>query len=402
MSNPLRIAVLLETGRSIDRQLLQGIGQYAHSHGTWTFHIVSESLDRLMLPPNLWNAAGVIARLNSRCLARTVTASRVPFISVDSAGNSWTRPLESGHSRVVVDLAGAVELAKEYLSSRGFRHQAFVDLANRDGSNSGSGCFDESARWFRHRFICDLANGSDTPIWLRERHQLTEWLQHLPKPLGILARDDECGLQVLEACRDAQIIVPNEVAVIGVGNDELTCAMANPPLTSVSLNAIECGYRAALSLDNLIRRSNQMASQLLVEPAGIVIRSSTDVEFSDDSVVSATRSAIRCRRLQDLSIDGLARAIGISRRTLELRFRKQTGRTLLEEIKDVRLAKAKMALTETELPIAEVALLSGYRSASYLADVFRKELGISPAKYRQRLTRGKAIASQTCEKCKDS
>lgn len=169
---------------------------------------------------------------------------------------------------------------------------------------------------------------------------------------------------------------------MGVGNDELLCAMADPPLSSVDLNAVNGGYRVAHALDQLMGRSNIVTEQLVVEPIGVVVRSSTDIDVVNDSDVVAARSAIHRQSLQDLSIIDIARNLGISRRTLEVKFRRHTGKTLLEEIQEVRLTRAKMILQETDLPISEVADLCGYRSASYLVQIFGREFGMTPAKYR--------------------
>jgi len=377
-----KIVLLLESGRSFDRELLKGIGQYSRLHGPWAFHIVSEKLDEVMPPATFWDGSGVIARLDSQRLARAVNSAKVPVVVVDSTGT-----LSAGHSSnriadVFVDLEGVVRLAIEHFSSLGLKQFAYVGMPNRGGADRKHRDINETAKRTQQPFIVYPPDGSCGSFSIHEGHSFAEWLEQLPKPIGIIACDDERGLQVLEACRRAQINVPHEVAVIGVGNDELLCAMADPPLTSVALNGVNGGYRAAHALDHLMRQSVHSPQQLIIEPNSVIVRSSTDTDVSHDAHVNAARSIIRRHFARDLSVDALAKSVGISRRMLEVKYRKHLGRTILEEIQQVRLASARMMLEETALPLAQIASLSGYHSVSYLVQVFGREFGLTPCKYR--------------------
>lgn len=211
---------------------------------------------------------------------------------------------------------------------------------------------------------------------------LKTWVRRLPKPAAIVACDDIRGFQALEACRSAGIKVPCEVAVMGVGNDDLLCALASPALSSIALSAVDGGYRVAHALDCLMNKSPDVPKQLVVQTCGLIVRASTEVDVSQDPHVSAARSIIHGRCSQEVSIAALAESVGVSRRTLEIKFRKFAGRTVFDEIQDARLSKAKVILKETELPIARVASSSGYRSVAYFIRVFGKEIGLTPAKYR--------------------
>src|SRR5690606_25181245 len=171
-------------------------------------------------------------------------------------------------------------------------------------------------------------------------------------------------------------------AVMGVGNDELLCALASPALSSIALWAVDGGYHAAHALDGLMGKSSDVPTKIVVQTCGLVIRDSTDVDISQDPHVSAARSIIHGRCSQGVSIAALAKSVGVSRRTLEIKFRKFAGRTVFDEIQDARLTKAKVILKETELPISMVASSSGFRSAAYFIRVFAKEIGLTPAKYR--------------------
>jgi LacI family transcriptional regulator len=176
--------------------------------------------------------------------------------------------------------------------------------------------------------------------------------------------------------------VPEEVAVIGVDDDELFCELADPPLSSVALNAEHGGYRTAHLLDQLIHGRIQTPQKLIVEATAVTARRSTDIKVFDGPEVSAALSFIHRNRSRDFTVDDIANALGISRRNLEVKFRKSVGRTILTEIQRIRLDHVKRMLRETDLTIPRIAEASGFNSASYLTQVFRKDFGVTPVKYR--------------------
>ena len=200
-----------------------------------------------------------------------------------------------------------------------------------------------------------------------------------------MACDDNRGREVLEACRAAGLRVPEEMAVVGVDNDELLCELADPPLSSVALNAEAGGYRAAALLDRMMRGRSRKPTRLTVEPLHVVTRRSTDIVALDDAVVASALHFIHDHAGRPIGIDDVVERVLISRRALEIRFKKVTGRTLLAELRRVRLERARRLLQETDLSLSRVAGAAGYSSESYLTQVFRQELGQTPARYRRQV-----------------
>jgi LacI family transcriptional regulator len=382
MDKSRKIVLLLETERAFDRQILRGIGQYSRLHGSWAFHIESERLNRLKPPASLWDADGIIARLSSKRIADAIHAARVPSVVIDC--NSTPPGLRSKQETAIVcpDSEGTARLAAEHFSLRGFKQLALVGVPNRDWSDIGSNGHNQAIGYIGPPFIVDPAGIGRNHRQARRRDELAKWLKGLPKPIGVVACDDERAFQVLEACRSARIAVPNEVAILGVGNDELLCALANPPLSSVALNVVQGGYLAAQVLDRLVQHLIQSPQQLTIQPYSVISRASTDIDVSYDPIVNAARNIISRRCSQDLPVAALAKSVGISVRTLQYKFRKCIGRTVLQAIQEIRLSRAKLILKETELPIARVACLSGYRSVSYFVRVFSEEISMPPLKYR--------------------
>jgi LacI family transcriptional regulator len=262
---------------------------------------------------------------------------------------------------------------------------AFVGLAGRIWSDLRREAFCKSVRSFGFDpHVYEQPRRKSDRDWEQEHIKLSAWIQDLPKPVGIMACDDDCGHGALEACRQAGVDVPEEVAVIGVDNDELFCELADPPLSSVALNAEHGGYRAAQLLDRLMRGRVQARQSIIVEATQEIARRSTEVKVFDGPEVSAALSFLHRNRSKDFTVDDVAKAIGISRRNLEIKFRKSVGRTILAEIQRIRLDHVKRMLRETDLPIPRIAEASGFNSASYLTQAFRKDTGVAPVNYRSK------------------
>jgi LacI family transcriptional regulator len=224
-------------------------------------------------------------------------------------------------------------------------------------------------------------------VWEREQEFLADWIGKLPTPIGLFACDDDRGREVLEACNLAGLHVPEDVAVIGVDNDEVFCELSNPPLTSVALNAEAAGYRAAALLDDLMHGRVRKPQRIVVETLGVVTRRSTDVVAVEDEDVVAALQFIHREQGKGISVDDVVQHAAVSRRNLETRFRETMGRTILEEIQLVRLERAKRLLVETTYPVSKVAELAGFGSAGYFIQFFQKRLGKTPRRYRIDLAR---------------
>jgi LacI family transcriptional regulator len=222
--------------------------------------------------------------------------------------------------------------------------------------------------------------------WECERDILAKWLCGLPTPLGLFACNDDRGRQVLEACRIGELSVPGDVAVIGVDNDEMFCDLADPPLSSVALNAETAGYRAAELLDMMMRGRACSPRHVLVEAIGVVTRHSTNVIAVEDEEVSTALQFIRQEQGCGISVDSVADAVAVSRRSLERRFRETIGRTILEEIRLARIERAKRLLLETKYPISKVAQLAGFGSTGRFVQFFHDRVGRTPRKFRLALT----------------
>jgi len=390
MAKPPKVALLIETSRGYGRGVLRGIVRYARLHGPWGFYITPGDFEQALPRMATWGGTGIIARIETPRVARAILEAGLPTVALDLS-ESQLRPESplAQFSELASDSHGAASMAAEHLLERGFRHYAYVGVAGRVWSarREEAFCRRIAAAGFTARVYAPPRVRADR-VWDREQPLLSRWLDELPKPAGVMACDDDRGREVLEACRAAGIRVPEEIAVIGVDNDELLCELSDPPLSSVAINAEGAGYRVAALLDAMMHRRARRPQRLLAEPLHVVTRRSTDSVALDDVEVAAALHFIHDHAGESIGVDDVVSHLQISRRALELRFHRAVGRTVHRELQRVRLERAKRLLLETDLPIPAVAESAGYGSASYLAQVFREEFGSTPARYRRQTRSG--------------
>ena len=373
------VALIVETSLAPGRDMLRGIARYVREHGPWsTFHeprSLEESVPGWL---SHWRGDGIIVRAQNRQIFKAVKAAGIPAVDVLGVMPSGKLPL------VHVDDVRIAILAAEHLLERGFRRFAFFGLSGENWSQrrrdtfmatiTAAGCpctVFETPREIHH-----------TKMWEDYADDLARWISGLPKPVGLMACSDQCGPVLLEACRRAGAVVPDEVAVIGVDNDEPLCEVADPTLSSVQPDHYRVGYEAAGLLASLMSGHAAPAAPIYVPPRGVVTRQSTDVLAIDDRDVARAVRFIREQACLGPSIDDVASHVAVSRSVLQRRFKKVTGRTLHEEILKVRLSRARELLIETDLPPAAIAERTGFKHQEYMGFVFRQQLGRTPGQIR--------------------
>jgi LacI family transcriptional regulator len=379
-----KVALLVETSRGFGRDLLHGVARYARLHGPWSFHITPGDYEQVVPKMKQWGGTGIIARIANERMAKAVIEANVPTIALGLTDEQQLpeNPL-SQYSELSSDATEVTRLAAEHFLARQFRHYAYVGLEDRAWSLRREKAYTEwlqKAGFTPH--VYHQPKKSRDRGWEHEQTIMAEWIRSLPTPLGLFACNDDRGRQVLEACRLAELHVPEDVAVLGVDNDDVFCELSDPPLSSVALNAETAGYRAAELLDGMMHGKVRKPKRIMVEAVGVVTRRSTEIIAVKDADVAMALQFIRREQGRDISVDRVADEVAMSRRSLEKRFRETIGRTILEEIQLVRLERAKRLLLETTFPISKVAETSGFGSTGYFIQFFQKRVGKTPRKYR--------------------
>jgi LacI family transcriptional regulator len=375
-----KVALLIETSNRYGRDLLYGVRDWMQQGERWAIRFTEQA--RLAPLPGWlreWEGDGIIARVDSPRIAAALRRTGRPVVDVSAERDASEFP------RVSVDNAAVSRLAAEHLVARGFRHFAYFGdeqfLWSRERgrelrrrlAETGRPCAEFAGR------ARGVRPGSDGEI-----RAMADWLADQPRPLGVFACYDGRARHVLEACQLRGWAVPDEIAVLGVDNDEVLCELCTPPLSSVQPNARRTGFEAAELLSRMMRGELPGRLTRRVEPVRVVERQSTDTVAVADSKVAAAVRFIREHVGDGIDVGDVLRAVPMSRTLLERKFEAALGRSPHREILQQRIARARHLLAESEVSVAVVAELAGFGDASYLSVVFRRETGESPRAYRLR------------------
>ncbi|MFN3486162.1 MAG: substrate-binding domain-containing protein [Planctomycetota bacterium] len=370
------VALLVETSNAYARGVLGGIVAYVRGHKPWSLYL--PELGRGDTPPAWlarWRGDGIIARIETPEIARAVARTGLPVVDVSAGRHLPSVPWVETDDREIA------RLAVEHLLERGFRTLGYC----------GDPRFNWS-RWREEHFV-RLASEAGVQVRVyrsrgaapdRERHELAEWARRLPKPAGVLACYDIMAQRLLDACRDARIAVPDEVAVLGVDDDPLLCDLASPPLSSVIPNTRRTGYEAAAILSRLMDGERVPPKAVLIPPLGIHTRQSTDVLALEDRDIAAAVRFVREHACDGATVADLLKAVPLSRRVLESRYRKATGRTPHQDFLRIRIERVKELLAETDHSLERIADLAGFNHPEYMSVAFKRETGMTPGQYRRR------------------
>ncbi len=380
MGQTRRIALLLDRGLSFVRGVIRGVRVYAADKPDW---VLRDGPPRLQLVSHVrdWKPHGIIAGLVLQRVAQELVRMRTPLIDT-----AYTLP-GLNVPTVDVDHTAVGRLAAEYFLERKFGHFGFIGSESVAYSRIQEAAFQQRVVEAGHavsscytEYLADLTTAA---LWKKSAQKTHRWLRRLTKPTAVLCCEDAPARYLADVCGQIGLRIPEDIALLGVGNDELDCSLTKPALSSIAVPSQRIGYEAAALLDRLMSGEARPHEPLLLPPLHVVTRHSTDVMAIEDETVQTALRYIRQHAWEDMSVSDLAHDIAVGRRLLERRFRSILGRSVLEEIYRVRVARAKELLTDTHLPITAVATQSGFPSARRLDVVFAKRTGISPTAYRR-------------------
>jgi len=387
MKKHRRVALLIESSNAYGRGLLRGVVAYVREHRPWSFYFAEQG--RGDAPPkwlSTWDGDGIIARIENSKIARAVAKSKLPAVDLSAARLVPTIPWVETHD------AAIAKLVAQHFLERGFRHFAFCGDARFNWSKWRCTNFVAAIEAAGQR--CDVFNPQGTTT-VRVQAQIAAWLKTLPRPVGIMAAYDPRAQQVLGECRVLNLAVPDEVAVVGVDNDELLCDLCSPPLSSVMPNHHKAGYEAAMLLDRMMSGARVAPAAHLIEPVRVVTRQSSDVLAVHDPEVAKAMNLIREHACEGINVSDVLKVVLISRRMLESRFKRLLGTTPHDEILRVKLNRVKQLLLDTDLSVSDVAQRTGFEHAEYLSVAFKHAEGMPPSHYRKQTRRGKTDLSQS-------
>ncbi len=368
----------MELADHYDREIVRGVIRFSKTRSDWQLFGHGWMFSPLDDLPH-WNGDGVIARVESREMAELLASLDVSVIDVAGAY------VDYGFQSIQNDDEETGRLVGNYLADRGLRNFAFFGVTDVDWSVARERGLSEAVQ----NAVREAKVGSFTrPLsWWKtpgSNAEVADFIADLPVPAGVFACNDATALKVLHACRSVGRGVPDELAVVGVDNEDITCELAQPALSSVALDLERIGYESASRLDLVLRYPSEAPGKVRIPPDRLYERVSSRIFPTTDPMVRRALELIHGRIASGIATPELMEAIPLSRRSLEIRFRRETGKTLHRAIVDARLGRACDLLRDTDAKIAAVAQDSGFQSIQRFFEVFKARFGLTPGEYRRR------------------
>jgi LacI family transcriptional regulator len=379
MAEIRRIALLLGQDIGYTREVLRGVQAFGHSLPNWVFRDAPPDL-RLVTPLQEWKPHGIIAHLFDQELADALRKMHVPLVNTTSTLEKLNVPLVEVNHTQIGNMAAADFLDRGFhhfgyfgSSWTGFsvrREAAFRKYVEKRGFTVSS-CYVE---YLPRPPVEESWKGVDTKV--------RAWLKALPKPVAIMSSNDIPARELAEICRELKLNIPEQVALLGVDNDELECQLCTPNLSSIALPAQRIGYEAAKLLHRMMDGKQPRRRKISLPPLHVVTRQSTDTLAIQDEDLADALAFIRKNAGLQIGVESILAEVPVSRRALERKFQTRFGRTVLAEIRRSRLERAKALLTETDLQMPTIAASSGFSGARRFAVVFKQIVGVTPTAYR--------------------
>jgi len=364
-----RIGLAIDPVGSYGRGVIRGIMNFCRSEPSWMIAVEPLWSFSKLPPVDEWDVDGVIVQTFSHEFEDQVLQSGVPASNVSNLTRDAIRL-----PTVIPDDESVGRMAAEYLLSLGFRDLGF--------------CWNKNTAYGEIRLAAFRNHAAAAGAAVHEfdgAQNLGEWIVALPKPAGVLGCNDDFAHRVLNEARRQGVKVPDEVAVLGVDDDELFNTLVTPSLSSIVLPAQQIGYQAAAKLDRLMRgeRVDELVTRL--PPVRVVARESTDVLSIPDADVVLALRFIREQGARPIQVDDVLDHVPLSRRSLERKFRRLVGHSISDEIRRAHLERAKQLLIQTDLTMPQIAATSGFTTATRLGIVFQRELKQTPTDFRRRV-----------------
>lgn len=371
------------------REILRGVYKYARPVKPWLFDsLLSRGGSRWLKDPN------TVGLISSRRPREYKAIARKHHLAVVGVGR-WAPTSEfAGLPYVDVDPMAAGEMAAEYFIERGFQHFAMFDW-DKVGR---PGIFPPSYRGKafvsalqRRGLSCSVFDprkrypscGKPVPGIISYDEQIRRWLGNLSRPLALFAANDSLAQWICGVCWAVGFHIPEEIAVLGMDDDDMFCSMAYPHLSSIQIPAEQVGYEAARLLDAIISGKKISNKPILLPPLGLVTRQSTDVLAIDDRYAIEAMRFIRENALRGIGVEDVAAQVGLSRRSLERRFKKLFGKSVFAEIRRFQIQHLKTLLINTDKTLEAMVYECGFRSLRRMNAAFRRALGMPPGTFRK-------------------
>jgi LacI family transcriptional regulator len=373
--------LLTDLSSDFSRNLLKGIVRYSNEYGPWMFYRMPLYYRELYGDKGVvrwakdWNADAIIAQLEKVDMEK-LNELKIPIIIQNYKERA------SKICNITGDYIGTGEMAATFFLNRGFSNFAYYGFKDMIWSRERADGFRRKVEEYGYTVSMLNNDSRKTEQWSFDLNMLSNWLLSLPKPVALFACDDFFALQIAETCKIYNITVPDEVAVLGVDNDELLCNISNPPLSSIVLDVETGGYTAAKRLHQLMNREITEAFDIVIPPIKIESRQSTEKYAIDDKYILKVIEFIKSNYAKDISMDDIICSVPYSRRILEKKFKEKMKIPVYQYLLQYRVELFSDLLIKTDKPLVELALICGFDDYKNVARIFRKYKKSTPLQYR--------------------
>lgn len=330
-----------------------------------------------------WQGDGIIAGVSSKAVEfrKFLEAAPMPVVDTD-----WRQP-ELQVPRVLIDNTAIGTQAAEHFLAKGFRDFVFLAGSNDWNSRERGHAFNQRLAASGHHSDFFDFKRQEHETWLDRQQRLERFLSERVGPVAVFCVYDMQAIDVIEACLAAGLTIPDRVAVLSVGNDDLICDTATIGLSSIDTNQEVHGYQVAAHLDRLMRGESLPLEPIRVPAGSVVTRTSTDImAVGNSSVVHAVRF-LHEHFTESIGVADVASAVHMTRQGLTKAFATHLGRSPGEELRRIRIEAAKQALIDGESKLDVIARQIGYSSANSLCLAFKRETGLTPIGFRKKHTK---------------
>ena len=377
-----KILLLTDFSSGYSRSLLKGIVKYSKEFGPWVFYRMPLYYRMLNGDKGVvewakrWKADAIIAQLQDVDV-QELKDSGIPIIV-----QNYKDRKEDVYN-LTGDYFNTGVMAADFYLRRGYRNFAFYGSMDTVWSRERADGFKAKIEEHDFKLFTFNSNPEKEP-WSFNPTLLGEWLISLPKPVALFACDDHFALQIAEACKICNIDVPQDVAVLGVDNDQLICNISDPPLSSIVLDVENGGYQAAKLLHQLINNEVNECRDIVINPVRIEYRESTEKYAVADRHIQTILKYIEENYADPISVNDLIRLVPLSRRVLEKKFKCETGISIYQYIQEFRIEQFSNLLISSNKPLSEVSVLAGFDDYKNVFRIFRKYKKLTPAQFRKR------------------
>ncbi len=381
----LRLLIISDFTEAFPSKLLKGIVQYSRRKEQWSICRMPPAYKKMIGIPGVvrwaksWGADAVIGQFENTDDVGLFAVNGIVAVAQDFKQRFDNIP------NITADYVGTGRMGARFFLRRGFRHFAFFGFRNVCWSDERCDGFwqEVEAAGYGNTFYPYNLQDIDN-LWFYEQDKLTDWLRAIPKPIGIMACDDNQGNNLVEACHAAGIKIPSEVSILGVDNDELLCNLGSTPLSSIQVNIEEGGYQTAALIEQRVLHPETPLQDVVLKPLKIIDRMSTASFATRDDQIQKAIQFIHRNISKKISVEDVTDEVALSRRLLERRFKKVTDQTIYQYITDVKLKQFAQMLLDTDAQLIDIALSLGESDTKSISRRFKQLYGCSPIQWREK------------------